>query len=126
MFVPNPPWKENAGRTWQGDVNLFWGMGFAMHDFFKWDQYVGSCAGLVWAGMVWWNSLQEMKGMRVREGKEGEIGWREDRIGIMEVLKLVRKVTGNMLLSGPASGMLVLIRERDRIVLGGEEDGKVE
>ncbi|KAI1762576.1 hypothetical protein GGR53DRAFT_521605 [Hypoxylon sp. FL1150] len=94
VFVPPPFWSTKKIES----------MATGMHDFFFYDQYVGSTAAIVWATALYVNS-REMP-MRMRN-------W----------AKLAFVITALSVTTGPAGAVVWLMWERDRFLLSVPRKG---
>ncbi|KAI0377138.1 hypothetical protein F5Y04DRAFT_191780 [Hypomontagnella monticulosa] len=88
VFVPPPFWSTEKMES----------MARGMHDFFLYDQYVGSTAAIVWASALYMNS---------REASMKAKNW----------TKLAFVVTALSVCSGPAGAVVWLMWERDQLLL---------
>ena len=70
----------------------------AMHDFFKWDQYVGAAAALVWGVVL-------------------ELMLRPGQIGVKECGVLLWDVVRWSVIAGPGGALMQLLRRREEAVL---------
>ncbi|KAI1344150.1 hypothetical protein F5Y15DRAFT_424411 [Xylariaceae sp. FL0016] len=87
LFMPPPFYSSKAMES----------MGAAMHNFFLYDQYVGSTSAIIWASALY---IKSREGLTSRQ-------WMR-LAGVISMLSLV---------SGPAGAVVWLIWERDQILL---------
>ncbi|KAI0180778.1 hypothetical protein GGR52DRAFT_5105 [Hypoxylon sp. FL1284] len=88
VFVPPPFWSTKKMES----------MAAGMHDFFLYDQYVGSTAAIVWSTALYINSREAPMKMK---------SW----------AKLAFVITALSLFTGPAGAVVWLMWERDRFIL---------
>ncbi|KAI0004784.1 hypothetical protein F4779DRAFT_599396 [Xylariaceae sp. FL0662B] len=88
VFLPPPFYSTEKMKS----------MATGMHDFFLYDQYVGSTAAIVWATTLYVTS-------------------RETTMIMKSWIKLASGVTGLSLLAGPAGAVVWLMWERDQTIL---------
>ncbi|KAI1454018.1 hypothetical protein F4805DRAFT_338317 [Annulohypoxylon moriforme] len=88
VFMPPPFWSTEKMES----------MATGMHDFFLYDQYVGSTAAIVWTFGLYLNS-------------------RTTPIKIADWAKLVSTIVALSVLTGPAGAAVWLMWERDQILL---------
>jgi hypothetical protein len=94
VFAPGP-FHSNQPLT---------SMGSAMHDFFKWDQYTGSAAALVWGSVL-------------------DVTSREGSITFFDLLKLSADILRWTALAGPGGALVRLLQRRDKAVLSEQAQG---
>jgi hypothetical protein len=82
-------------------------MATAMHDFFRWDQYVGSMSALIW-------------------GVSLDVNNREYELTMSDWLQLGVDILRWSALAGPGGALMRLMQRRDRIILSrcGEAEAK--
>ncbi|KAI9883888.1 MAG: hypothetical protein M1823_004328 [Watsoniomyces obsoletus] len=90
VFLPPPPYSTTQVAN----------IGEGLHNFLLYDEYIGSLATLLWTVVVYHNARG---------------GWRS----WAEPLALLGKIVGVSILAGPASATLLLLWERDELVLNG-------
>ncbi|KAI1075449.1 hypothetical protein F5B20DRAFT_382649 [Whalleya microplaca] len=88
VFLPPPFWSTEQMKS----------MATGMHDFFLYDQYVGSTAAIIWATTLYVIS-------------------RETVMTVKSWVQLAFKIAGLSLLSGPIGAVVWLMWERDQSVL---------
>ncbi|KAI1103759.1 hypothetical protein F4804DRAFT_216143 [Jackrogersella minutella] len=88
VFVPPPFWSIKQMKS----------MATGMHDFFLYDQYVGSTAAVIWSFALYLNS---------REMSERITDW----------VKLGLALAALLVVSGPAGACVWLMWERDQVLL---------
>lgn len=94
VFVPPPFWSTEKMVS----------MASGMHDFFLYDQYVGSTAAIIWSSTLYVNS-------------------RENRMLIKSWVKLAFVITALSLLTGPVGAVVWLMWERDQKLLSILDNG---
>lgn len=94
VFVPPPFWSTKKMES----------MATGMHDFFLYDQYVGSTAAIVWATALYVNSRERPMKMN---------NW----------AKLAFVITALSVSTGPAGAVVWLMWERDRFLLSVPRKG---
>jgi hypothetical protein len=92
VFVPPNP--QNPG--------LKSSMAAAIHNFFQYDQYIGSIAALAWASTAWASS-------------------RKSGLGFKDWAWLVSQLVGVSLVGGPAGAMIALMWNRDESLLEDDD-----
>lgn len=91
VFKPGPFYSTEPATS----------MASAMHDFFKWDQYIGSTAAIVWGV-----ALEVMS-------RAGELGFKQCAILVWDIIRWSA-------VAGPGGALMRLLRRRDEAVLSGK------